>query len=947
MRMTRSTFLVACCVLIAFARPAAAQSGDGIGALLDDLQRVLERGDGAAYARLFVPGADPETVARLTEEVIAAGVTRAVVRERDRGPLVGTPEGSGHRLIVDVFTELDRRGRVSTHRLDVRRLPAPPGSEGDEEGVWRIAAQERLSMVDGLHRLVLDVQKQLDVRNLTVTAEDLTLTLPSGSAFAASFDGGVTALVLLGSGTLRFAPRPVAEQGQLRIFSGREVLETRFDEVFLRLNPDDFETLISTDSIVERTPDNRTLGRAREVFDAEVAKSFSLDLSDLSRQTWSLVPSPGDLLAEIRTKKYRTLTYARSSKEPEDITLFDRATRRNIAVYPSLRKLESRGRFYDEDAQASYDILEYDVSAAFTPEREWIEGRVRFRLRVRDFQAANLSFRLQESLYVRAVIADGFGRLLALRVKGQNSVIVSLPQAVPRDSLITLTVIYSGRLPPQQFEREAEVAAGEAQAPSAATAETSAMTPEPRFMYSSRSWWYPQSPFSDYATASLRITVPVEYDVVASGSPAADNPRMVGSGAPGDRRRHTFVFTAGQPLRYLAVIVSKLTRAAEATIPVEKAPANRVSGDPSPGGASLRPDESTPGHVRDGVYYDALDIAVVANPRQLSKGRSLLDQTSQIMSFYTGLLEDSPYPSFTLALVDSDKVGGHSPAYWAVLCQVLPGSQITWGNDPVSFDSFPQFFLAHELAHQFWGHAIGWKSYHEQWISEGFAQYFAALYAERFRGPVAFRDLLRQMRRWALEKSGEGPIHLGYRLGHIRGETPVFRAVVYNKGAMVLHMLRRLLGDEAFFRGLRTLYHSSRFSKVGTDDVQRAFETVTGRRLDRFFQQWVLDAAIPEVVFSYTIDGPATQATASTDPAGPANGVVAAEARLRFEQVGEPFDIPITVTITYRTGEREEVVVPVSDRSVEQRVPLRGPVRRLEVNADHGALARIVTRKEG
>ena len=63
--------------------------------------------------------------------------------------------------------------------------------------------------------------------------------------------------------------------------------------------------------------------------------------------------------------------------------------------------------------------------------------------------------------------------------------------------------------------------------------------------------------------------------------------------------------------------------------------------------------------------------------------------------------------------------------------------------------------------------------------------------------------MLRQMRRWAIEQSPQGPVYLGYRLGHIKAEGRVFRALVYNKGAMVLHMLRRLIGDEKFFAGLR------------------------------------------------------------------------------------------------------------------------------------------------
>src|SRR5262245_54527583 len=81
---------------------------------------------------------------------------------------------------------------------------------------------------------------------------------------------------------------------------------------------------------------------------------------------------------------------------------------------------------------------------------------------------------------------------------------------------------------------------------------------------------------------------------------------------------------------------------------------------------------------------------------------------------------------------------------------------------------YPSFFLANELAHQWWGQGVGWKNYHEQWISEGFAQYFAALWARKERGDELFFDLLRQMRRWSLEQSSQGPVYLGYRLGHIR-----------------------------------------------------------------------------------------------------------------------------------------------------------------------------------
>ena len=94
-------------------------------------------------------------------------------------------------------------------------------------------------------------------------------------------------------------------------------------------------------------------------------KSFNLDLSDLSRDVWSLLPQPGDFVAEVRTRRFDDITYARSSGEAEDVTLFQRGRKRNISAYASEQKLMSRGRFFDEDDNVDYDVLDYDVDASF------------------------------------------------------------------------------------------------------------------------------------------------------------------------------------------------------------------------------------------------------------------------------------------------------------------------------------------------------------------------------------------------------------------------------------------------------------------------------------------------------------------------------------------------------------------------------------------------------
>jgi hypothetical protein len=873
---------------------------DGVAVLLAILEEALLKGDASAFLARVAPSANREEAEAFARETFQRGATRAVVRERDRQVLMGVLPGDGYQLLIETLVERGRRGRIATWHLDVRNI----------DGEWRILTQKRLTFVDRLHRLALDPKREYVVRDLRIDAEDLTLRIATGSMFVAdAADEGLTTLVLMGQGEMVFSPAPAAEKGQLRLFCGAETLRAPFNVAFVRVSDFDLAPYLKKGTLTERRPGVRTLRRATAIFDEYIGKSFSVDLSDLSRDTWSLVPSPGDFLAEVRTRRFGVLTYTRSGTEAEDISLFDRRRKRNISVYASTARLATLGRFYDEDALVDYDVLDYKVDTTFDPEREWIDGVSTLKLRVAAFALATLNLRLAESLTVRSVTSDLYGRLLFLRVRGQNSLIVNLPVTVTHDSEFSLTVVYSGRVPSQSIEREAILlppSRGEQAVQDAPT-----ISPEPQFLYSNRSHWYPQSPVTDYATATLRVTVPHDFACVGTGEQPLGSPVLLNPKTPGSKK--IYIFVAHEPLRYLACVVTRLFRVHASEVALDRT--SRVLG-----GTSV---ETLP----IGERLDAVALTIEANPRQQGRGRELLSRATDVLQFYTGLVGDYPYSSFTLAVAESELPGGHSPAYFAVLNQPLPTSQLVWRNDPVSFESYPQFFLAHELAHQWWGQAIGWKNYHEQWLSEGLSQYFAALYADHHRGRNVFDAVIRQMRRSAMAYSKDGPVFLGYRLGHIQGDSRVFRALVYNKAAMVLHMLRRFVGDEPFFAGLRRYYREWRFRKAGTDDLRKAFEAETERSLERFFERWIHEAGLPRVRFTHRLE-PGPDGT---------QRVVA-----RFEQIGREFDLPITVTLHFADASLVDVVVPVNAPTVEERILIAQQVRRVEVNRDEAALVEIV-----
>jgi hypothetical protein len=880
--MRRLLVLAAIAVMHA---PAVAQSGqvrplqaDGVVRLLADLEQALGSGR-VENLRALTSSAFPAEDERFFTRATRNGTpSTAVVRELARG---ASTAGPGVDVLADVLVGHGRRGRLTTWQL--RAIP-----QDDSQDRYRLAGITELAAVEGLWKLALDPAKQFAVNHLTLQAPDYTLTFESGSAFVAETDAGVTALVLRGKGEMHFAPENPAEQGQLRLFAGKPAFTSKIDSAFVRLNPNEFADRIAAASLKPVAVSQDELRRAQGIFEEFAFRSYNLDLGTLTPEQWSLEPGTGHTIVEARTAEHGWLTYARSPNEAEDVTVFDRGRSKNISVYASPERLLQRGPHYSEDDDAAYDVMKYGVELTFDPARMWVAGRGTLHVRLKALGVTSLTVKLARDLAVSSVTSPELGRLLALRIVGQSNVIVSMPRQMNRGEEFTLQIAYSGRLPPQGLDREAITVDGQAQGPIPTQDQpifpTVVVPPEPRFMYSNRVAWYPQAPVGDYATASMRLTVPSEYTVVASGTLTGSSVSPMDTEGRGSARgMRTVEYVADRPVRYLACVISRF-------VPVARSKVDLAS---------------------------PVNLEIVSTPRMASRNRHTLPLVTGMLSFYAGLVGDAPYPNFTLAALDDNLPGGHSPPYFAILHQEMASTPYVWSTDPVALSGrFPNFFLAHEVAHQWWGQAVGWKNYHEQWLSEGLAHYFALLYAERERGSALLRTMLADMRESAQPLVRQGPISLGYRLGHLQSDSRVFRALVYNKAAVVLHMLRQLLGDEAFFAGLRQFYADWKFKKAGTDDLRVAMEAHTPLKLGRFFERWIGGAAPARIRFTSRI---------STD---------GQTATVRIEQVGDVFDVPVTVAVQYADGTIDDVVLKVHEAVHETQIKLKGPARRLTARDD-------------
>jgi aminopeptidase N len=309
--------------------------------------------------------------------------------------------------------------------------------------------------------------------------------------------------------------------------------------------------------------------------------------------------------------------------------------------------------------------------------------------------------------------------------------------------------------------------------------------------------------------------------------------------------------------------------------------------------------------------------------RARSESARQLQKAQEILRFLESEFGPYPYDSLRLAMIEGRTPGGHSPPGMIVLAQrplLLRGAL---KDDPASFADVPGFFLAHELAHQWWGQGVAGENYRERWLSEGMAQYAAALWTRHSLGESAFRGVLGRLGRWAAAESEHGPINLGYRLGHIEGDPQVYRAIVYNKGALILHMLRGIVGDEAFRKALNDFQNAHHFAKAGSKDLQQALEAASGQDLSRYFEAWVYGTSLPELTV-----------TSKLEVAPSPHAVVGVAVR------DLPGPVPLLISVTHEAG-TESRVVSLGPEGGTFTIDTPTAPRKVEVNADRRLLARV------
>jgi aminopeptidase N len=301
---------------------------------------------------------------------------------------------------------------------------------------------------------------------------------------------------------------------------------------------------------------------------------------------------------------------------------------------------------------------------------------------------------------------------------------------------------------------------------------------------------------------------------------------------------------------------------------------------------------------------DSMEVAYFVYPEHVDTARVSFAVTVPMIEFFSTVF--GPYP-----FID-EKYGMAEFGWWSGAMEHQTCTSM--GSRFLSRSRVFDWVVAHELSHQWWGDSVTPEEWADVWLNEGFATYSEALWVEHESGSEAYRE---DVARRVLSK--------GFR-GALYDPEDLFGPTVYFKGAWVLHMLRRVMGDELFFDALRAYASDDahRYKNATTADFQRVCEDYYGEALDWFFDEWVYGEGEPQYAYYWAKQG--------------RKGATTVDLTLRQLQSGQVFTMPIDLRFSLMSSDStvtDTTVTVWNSTSLEHyRFEFAGSVTSLEIDPD-------------
>ena len=708
------------------------------------------------------------------------------------------------------------------------------------------------------------------VNNLLLKRDAGNFLLKSGELyFIAPVENRVTAAVFIGDGELSLMPPTEIEKHSLKIFTGEDGIKEQFSKLVLRFTDKTFEQIKSSPNATMKTG-GPAASQARGIYrdNQELLRHRLRDNRDL-RTLYDLYnpAREGYFSAFIDGKRFNKLIFLLEplgvpNATPEEVALLSYGDT-DGGLWTAFHREEEykKGTASSAEDNRLIDITHHEIDAAIKGTRLAATDKITFR----NLRAGTrvVPFDLFGSLRVSRV-QDAEGNDLNFVQEDKNEdadfgVIMSKP--LEEGKTYQISVQYDGT------EAIRDSGGG-------------------NYILIPRSTWYPGNANAlyaeDRAIFDMTFRFPKAFTFVGTGAPTAPDARegdlSVAKWSSGQTELGVAGFNYG-------LFKKKVVQDTNTGYDVEFYANTEV-----PGEIRAMQQQIEQYEARGGTTMTTLGS--ISTTKMADSALADAQNATRIYNVYFGKL---PYTRIAM----SQQPAGFFGQAWPTLVYMpyLAYIDTTQRNQILGTrggtDTFWRYVAPHEIAHQWWGHIIGWDSYHDQWMSEGFAEFSASLYVQIIRGDERFIDFWEELRREVVEASPAtkdrkpytvGPVTQGYRLNS--GKTGgVARRLIYPKGAYILHMLRMMMqqhgkaGDSRFQEMMQDFVKTHFNQDVSTEDFKAIVEKHMtpemnldqNGKMDWFFNEWVYGMQVPAYKLEYkvasdgTLNGKVTQSGVTDD----------------------------------------------------------------------------------
>ncbi len=704
------------------------------------------------------------------------------------------------------------------------------------------------------------------VNNLVLKRDGATFTLKSGEVyFLAPVQGRYTGGVFIGEGEFNIQPPTEVEQNSLKVFTNEPSLTEQFSTLVLRFTDRTFDE-IKNNIAAKLGSNGPQAARARDLFreNQTLLRTRLRENSELRVLADLYAPQrPGFFTAFINGKRFSKLVYLFNplgipEVSPEEVLLFSYGDT-DRGFWTAFHRVDEyqKGTASSAEDHRVVDITRHEIDASIKGTHLTATDVVTLRNLLPGTRVVLLE--LYRTLRVNRV-QDEQGRDLNFVQEGKDEDAdfgVIMPHPLEAGKSFKITVQYEGD------EALRDSGSG-------------------NFILIPRSTWYPNNAgtqFGDRAIFDMTFHFPKGNTFVGTGNPVGPEDRSgdqaVAKWSSGTTELAVAGFNYGKfKKKELAEKGTgyNLEFFANEELPDEmKAVINDVEQAESSGQKTF-------------TTLGAMSTTGIAN--------GVLADAQNATRIYTAFFGKLPYTRLAMTQQPAGFFGQAWPTLvfmpYTAFLDTTQRSQLM--GTRTGKDNFWRYVGPHEIAHQWWGHTVGWDSYHDQWMSEGFAEFSASLYVQFVRKDQAkFIEFWEDQRKLIVDPSPQtkdrrpytvGPVTQGYRLNN--GKTGnVARALIYPKGAYILHMIRMMMYDikmgDANFQKMMKDFIQTHFNKdISTEDfkaivekhITKDMDLAGNGSMDWFFNEWVYGTEMPSYRFEYqvnngTLSGKITQSGVS------------------------------------------------------------------------------------